>query len=99
MTRETALGLILFVVICWIIAVMVWRGANRRLNAWREIISKGDYAYFINQYGEKAFVKVLAVDRSRARSMQVELVLGGKTFTPWVEQSELYPAPTPTEDN
>lgn len=89
---------IIFVLICWIVAVMIWRGANKRLAAWREIIKKDDHAYFINRLGEKAFVKVLAVDRSRVNTIQVELMIGGTVTTPWVEAAELYPVPTPTED-
>lgn len=99
MSEATVLIIIGVVLLFWAAAVLVWRGSNKRLGAWREIIAKGDHAYFINELGEKAFVKVLAVDRSRPRDIQVELMLGGKTSTPWVEASDLYPAPTPTEDN
>lgn len=98
MDRSAALILIVIVVVLWIIGVAVWRGANRRLNAWREIITKGDTAYFISEYGEKAFVTVVAVDRSRPRAIQVDLMIAGNVSAQWVKASDLYPAPTPTED-
>lgn len=94
-------GVLIFfaiIILGWVVVFMVWRASNRRINAWREIIKKDDHAYFINQLGEKAFVKVLAVDRSRGRHIQVELMIGGKTSALWVDESDLYPAPTPTED-
>lgn len=92
-------AVIIFVIFCWILAVAVWRGLNRRLDAWREIITKGDTAYFISEYGEKAFVTVVAVDRSRPRDIQVDLMIAGNVSAQWVKASDLYPAPTPTEDN
>lgn len=99
MTKGVILTLIIFVVVCWIIAVMVWRGAKRRLSAWREIIKKDDRAFFINTLGEKAFVKVLAVDRSKTHDIQIELEWQGHISNHWISSSELYPAPKPTEDN
>lgn len=97
--KAVVLAFLIGVLLLWIVVVAVWKTSKAQLSAWREIITKGDTAYFINQLGEKAFVKVLAVDRSRARAIQVELMIGGDITTPWVDAAELYPAPTPTEDN
>lgn len=98
MSRGVILTLIIIVVLSWIIAVMVWRGANSRLNAWREIIKKDDRIFFINTMGQKTFATVLAVDRSKTNDIQLDLEWQGHKSTPWISSSLLYPAPTPTED-
>ena len=86
-------GILIFVLICWAIFVAVWRSAQRTLREWRGTIKKDDRCYFINTLGEKAFVKVIAVDRSKPRDVQVEMLWGGHTSTPWIESSQLYPNP------
>jgi len=100
MSKTSVLILIIIVAVIWIAAVLVWRASKARLTAWRAIIKKGDHAYFISEYGDKAFVTVLAVDRSRPRDIQVGIGRGADmSFIQWVEASELYPVPKPTEDN
>lgn len=84
-------GIMIFVLICWAIFVMVWRGNQRQLAEWRKYIKKGDQCYFINTLGEKSYVTVLAVDRSRPRDVQIELILGGHKSEHWVEAAQLFP--------
>lgn len=86
-------AVIIFVIFCWILAVAVWRGLNRRLNAWREIIKKGDTAYLINMFGEKAMVEVLAVDRTKPHAFRVRIEWHGMMNEEWVDGKLLFPLP------
>lgn len=91
--KDAIAATILFVVACWILVVWIWKSSNKRLDRWREIIKKDDHCYLINQLGEKAYVKVLAVDRSRSRPIHIEIEWDGKVTDQWVEAKFLFPAP------
>lgn len=89
---------LLVILASWAIFVMIWRGHQRTLREWRQHIKKDDRCYFVNTLGQRSFVKVVAVDRSRPRDVQVELEWAGHITSPWIESSQLYPNPH-KEDN
>ena len=99
MDRYVIAGVILFVIVCWILAVAVWRGMNRRLDAWRETIRKGDTAFLINMFGEKAMVEVLAVDRTKPHAFRVRIEWHGMMNEEWVDGKLLFPTPYSKEGN
>jgi len=90
-------GILIFAGICWAVFVAVWRSNQRQLAEWRQNIKKDDRCYFINTLAEKAYVTVIAVDRSKPRDIQVEMEWGGIKSTPWIESSQLYPNPQKEE--
>jgi len=84
---------LLFVLICWAIAVAVWRKTSRSLDAWRETIRKGDDVYFINAFAEKAYAVVIAVDRTKPRAFKLRVEWNGFYSEEWVEGKHLFPTP------
>ena len=90
-------GVILFVIFCWIVAHAIWRAANRNLAEWRETIKKGDTAYLINMFGEKALVEVLAVDRTKPHAFRVRIEWHGMFNDEWVDGKLLFPLPKKEE--
>jgi len=86
-------GIIIFVILCWIIARAVWRAVNRNLDEWRETIKKGDTAFLINMFGEKAMVEVLAVDRTKPHAFRVRIEWHGMMNEEWVDGKLLFPTP------
>lgn len=99
MDRGFIAAAIIFVVICWILFYLVWWAAIGRIRAWRETIKKGDRCYMINQLGERAYVTVIGVDRSKGRPIHIEIEWQGQVSQQWCEERYLFPAPQPKEDN
>lgn len=84
---------LLFVLLCWASVVAAWRSRNRRLDAWRETIKKDDDVFFINNFAERAYAVVIAVDRTKSRSFKLRVDWNGFYSEEWVEGKHLFPTP------
>lgn len=98
MDRYFILTVICLVILFWGVIYWVWWAALGRIRAWRDTIKKGDRCYMVNQLGEKAYVKVIGVDRSKTRPIHIEIEWQGQVSQQWCEERYLFPAPQPKED-
>lgn len=98
MDKNFILAAIIIVIGSWGVLYWVWWGAIGRIRAWRETIKKGDRCYMVNQLGERAYVQVIGVDRSKTKPIHIEIEWQGQVSQQWCEERYLFPAPQPKED-